>query len=177
MSVSLSVRNESRLKRLCRRDALERLAERVCGGEHVEGDHELSVLLCDDAFMQKLNREYRDEDRPTDVLSFPQGTVNGGPPGVLGDIVISLETVVRRCGDERDSVARRSMRGELRLLFCHGLLHLLGYNHSTEHDRGRMAARQARYLEVGIEEAWIRPGRVRDRGGSGRRGGPRHFGR
>lgn len=83
------------------------------------GDRELSVLLTDDEGIRELNRDYREKDRPTDVLSFPQDD-----PVLLGDIVISIETMVRQA-DEL-SVPEGF---ELARLLVHGLLHLLGYDH------------------------------------------------
>jgi probable rRNA maturation factor len=99
--------------------------------------------------MQDINRQWRGKDAPTDVLSFEQDDLPGSPEHVLGDIVISLETVARRHPDDPDA-----MRGEVRLLFCHGLLHLLGYDHETARDRARMKDRQARYLGLPLEAAW-----------------------
>lgn len=151
MTVTLGVRNASRVKSCYRSDVLRRLAERVCAGEGLAGDVEISVLFCDDRQMRDLNRQYRNIDRPTDVLSFVQNErrTNRGPV-ILGDVVISLETVAGRC---RDNMA--ATRQEVRLLFCHGLLHLLGYDHDTAAERKRMAAKQAEYLDVQTEQAWI----------------------
>ncbi len=149
MGVVLGVRNESVRKRRVRCDRLERLAARICEGESVKGDVELSVLLCDDPAIAELNRKYGDDSGPTDVLSFEQPAQPGGAGRVLGDIVISLETAERHCGGDR---AR--FRDEIELLFCHGLLHLLGYDHSTARDRTRMQQRQAMYLGVSEETAW-----------------------
>lgn len=149
MAVMLDVRNESRRKRLCRRDALERLAKRVCAGEGLRGKNELSLLFCDDSLIKKLNRTYRKKDRPTDVLAFEQDPVSAPPPRVLGDIVISLETVERNCRADR-----KRMRSEVDLLLCHGLLHLLGYDHATANERTAMTDKQARYLERSKQAAW-----------------------
>lgn len=147
--VQLHLQNQSTRKRLYRRPALQQLAERVCTGESLENDVEISVLFCDDTLIQDLNRTYRRKNAPTDVLSFPQE--DPGLPGaqVLGDIVISLETVERQC--DSDHLA---MVEEVRLLFCHGLLHLLGYDHATRETREHMAARQAEYLGVSKKAAW-----------------------
>jgi len=173
MSVRVAVRNESRHKRLVRRDALERLAERICAAEDVAGVCELSVLLCDDAFIRTLNAEYRRTDRPTDVLAFGQESPVHGGMRVLGDIVISLETVARRCAGDR-----AAMRDEVRLLFCHGVLHLLGYDHGTKPDRERMAAKQAAVLGIDPESAWEpRPGVAPGPRQAVRRGGTVRFGR
>lgn len=159
MNVMLCVRNESKTKRLCRADSLERLAHRVCSGEGVEDDIEVSLLFCDDSFIQELNAKYRKKNKPTDVLSFCQPRLEAAHPTVLGDVVISLETVHRRC--ERIARMREAMREEVRLLFCHGLLHLLGYAHAAERDRKRMAEKQALYLGLEPRDAWPSAGAIR----------------
>lgn len=149
MVVTLDVRNESTTKRLYRHSTLENLANCICDGEQVEGDVEVSLLFCDDDYMSGLNRDYRGKCGPTDVLSFEQQgpVIPGGR--VLGDIVISLETAARNCGNDRTL-----MRNEIDLLLCHGLLHLLGYDHATKPDREIMTRKQATYLGVPEDTAW-----------------------
>jgi probable rRNA maturation factor len=150
MTVHLSIRNESARKRLYSAPALRRLAEKICSGEGVTGEAEISLLFCDDDFIQTLNQQYRKKNEATDVLSF-QADVEGLPPeghAVLGDIVISLETVEQRNG------TRDAMRNEIYLLFCHGALHLLGYTHGKPAERRVMAAKQAEYLGLAPEAAW-----------------------
>jgi len=152
--VHLIVRNDSRLKGLYRTDDLKRVTQRVCDGERYAQDAELSLLLCDDAEMAGLNLTYRKKKGPTDVLSFgykaPRKKMSEAPFNVLGDIAISLETVQSRCQGER-----AAMRQEVRLLFCHGLLHLLGFLHDTESQRARMQTKQAEYLGIDEDAAWI----------------------
>ena len=153
MKVRLAIRNESARKRLYRSDELSALAERICTGEMGPGGRmvmEVSLLLCDDGFMGELNERYRGVKGPTDVLSFEQEGPETGMTRLLGDIIVSLETVERRCGGDR-----RAMRAEVRLLFCHGMLHLLGYDHEKAPEREEMAARQALYLGVEPEAAWL----------------------
>ncbi len=151
MKIHLTLRNESPCKGvgIYRRDALMHLAERVCQGEGHGGDAELSLLFCSDRFIQELNKTYRKQNKATDVLSFsqPKGIFHGVP--VLGDIVISLETVERRCEG-----SRRAMRNEVNLLFCHGLLHLLGLDHDTPAARKIMNDKQALYLFLDPSAAW-----------------------
>ncbi|HEO72234.1 MAG TPA: rRNA maturation RNase YbeY [Candidatus Hydrogenedentes bacterium] len=156
MNVQLAVRNESRCKGFYRTDALRRLAQRVCKGEGVEHDVELSVLFCDDKCIREINKQYRHKDVPTDVLAFGQEAVPGHEhPAVLGDIVISLETVERHCAESDGGTPdRAALRAEVRLLFCHGLLHLLGAEHGTRPARAAMAAQQAQYLGITKEAAW-----------------------
>ena len=168
MTVTLGVRNTSRIKGCCRTDSLRRLAGRICEGEGILNDVEISILLCDDAEIQELNRGFRRQNRPTDVLSFGQDQVAPGPtsrvqPAVLGDIVISLETVQERCKSDA-----ATMRQEVCVLFCHGLLHLLGYDHATAEQRRHMAAKQAQYLQLPPEDAWLNDSQPRPRA-SGRK--------
>ena len=85
---------------------------------------ELSVMLCDDARIRELNKEWRKKDSPTDVLSFPQDQPAGSPLLLLGDLVISVETAARQA-EERS----HSLIDELRILLVHGLLHVLDYDH------------------------------------------------
>jgi probable rRNA maturation factor len=156
VEISLGVQNESTRKRLYRRDVLRRLASRIGEGEGLTAPIEISVLFCDDPRMAELNGCYRNKKQPTDVLSFEQEPIAGvetssadGAPVVLGDIVISLETVEHNCGGDR-----ALMRDEVSLLFCHGLLHLLGYDHAAKRERDEMIEKQALYLGVSQKAAW-----------------------
>ncbi len=90
---------------------------------------ELSVLLTDNARIQELNRDYRGLDKPTDVLSFSQD----GEDGLLGDIVISVETAK----SQADS-ATWPLESELALLGVHGFLHLVGHDDETENGAHQM---------------------------------------
>ncbi|CAH9100305.1 unnamed protein product [Cuscuta europaea] len=88
---------------------------------------ELSVLLCNDEFIQTLNKEWRNENKPTDVLSMSQHIPELKLPILmLGDIVVSVETAARQA-EERG----HTLIDEIRILLVHGLLHLLGFDHET----------------------------------------------
>lgn len=101
-------------------------------------DAELSILLCDDETIHELNRVYRNKDRPTDVLAFAMREGEGAVlhPGLLGDVVISVDTA-RRQARERG----RTIVAEVTFLLAHGLLHLLGFDHQTREEERRMSAR------------------------------------
>lgn len=176
MGPLVALRTTSNRKRLIRRDTLERLAGRICAGEEVVGEVEISVLFCDDAAITELNRRYRRKNEATDVLSFEQeGPAQSGGPRPLGDIVISLETAERNCGGDRVL-----MRREIELLFCHGLLHLLGYDHGTLAERKAMQRKQAEYLYTSDAEAWLfgpKAPRVAGTHRTGPAGGSRRIGR
>ena len=118
--------------------------------EGVPGDPEVSILLCDDAFIQSLNAEYRGKDSPTDVLSFAQDD-----PHLLGDIVISLPTTARQA-----SAAGWSLENEVVLLGIHGLLHLLGYDDETEAGAWEMQVKTEAVLReaaISVPEAGTHP--------------------
>ncbi|MGH9324376.1 MAG: rRNA maturation RNase YbeY, partial [Vicinamibacteria bacterium] len=99
------------------------------------GEHRSATLaLVTDSRIQRLNRDFRGFDKPTDVLSFPSGDAEGeltpGAPGgedYLGDIVISVETAERQARRLHSTLVR-----ELEILTLHGFLHLLGYDHQTD---------------------------------------------
>ncbi len=108
---------------------------------------ELSLRLTDDADIRALNRQYRHQDRPTDVLSFAAletampMPVLSTEPLYLGDVVISVPTAARQAPAQG-----RSLMAELVWLFSHGLLHLLGWDHPTEEHLVQMLARQEALL-------------------------------
>lgn len=92
-----------------------------------------TLVLVSDRAMRRLNRDFRNQDKPTDVLSFPTGLEDLphlDKPG-LGDMIISVETARRQAFARHHSLER-----ELCVLAIHGLLHLLGYDHEV--DRGEM---------------------------------------
>lgn len=104
----------------------------------------VSIVLISDRHMAALNRRYRGRPCPTDVLSFRAGRQPGGN-GYRGDVVISAETARRQARRYRHSLAE-----ELELLLLHGVLHLLGYDHETDH--GRMNRREhALRRRLGLE--------------------------
>ena len=99
-------------------------------------DVEASIVLADDAFVQSLNQDYRDRDRPTNVLSFPalepdQGILARGEtltraPVMLGDVVVAYETAAAEATEEG-----KTLGDHLSHLVVHGMLHLLGHDHQT----------------------------------------------
>jgi len=107
------------------------------------GAAELSLVLCDDAFIQALNRDYRGNDAPTDVLSFAMREGEDADPDdpVLGDIVISAETAARQAAERGHSPAR-----EVQVLLVHGFLHLLGYDHGDDAEEAEMEEAAGRLL-------------------------------
>jgi probable rRNA maturation factor len=109
---------------------LEQIAETL-------SDQEIELILTDNGEIAEINREFRGIDKATDVLSFPSDPFPGAP---LGSIVISVDKVV--------SVAEElnhSEDDEIALLFIHGMLHLLGYDHEV--DNGEMRLKEIELIE------------------------------
>jgi probable rRNA maturation factor len=106
----------------------------VAGAEaDVADDEELSVLLCDDARIRELNRDFRGLDKATNVLSFPAAATPGVK--VLGDVAIAYETVAREASDEGKSFGDHYAH-----MVVHGLLHILGYDHEADDEAEEMEA-------------------------------------
>jgi probable rRNA maturation factor len=107
------------------------------------GHCELSIVLCDDAFIRPLNRQWRGIDAPTDVLSFAQNEGEDVRPDdpVLGDLVISVETAARQA-----EALGHPLALELRVLFVHGLLHLCGYDHEESDEEALLMQEKEREL-------------------------------
>ena len=102
---------------------------------------ELSILLVSDAEMRKLNRSYRGKDRPTDVLSFSQREGVAPMDGLLGDVVISVDTARRQAAERGERIGIEADR-----LLVHGVLHLLGYDHERSSAEARRMQRRERAL-------------------------------
>ncbi|WP_296742947.1 rRNA maturation RNase YbeY [Mesorhizobium sp.] len=109
----------------------------------ISGTSELSIVFSDDAHIRILNAEWRDKDKPTNVLSFPAfPSPKGGPlPPMLGDIVLASETVAREAALEE-----KPLGNHISHLVIHGLLHLLGYDHETDAEAEEMEATERKAL-------------------------------
>jgi probable rRNA maturation factor len=128
--------------RYVRARALAALARKTLAAEGVAGPLVLGVVVTDDASVRALNRRYRRQDRPTDVLSFALEPEDGfvlpeGARRELGEIVISYPTASRQARD-----AGHGVHDELSHLLVHGLLHLLGYDHKRPRETKAMRARE-----------------------------------
>jgi probable rRNA maturation factor len=118
---------------------LRKIAGTVLKNLGMPSGAELSLSFTNDLRMRELNREWREIDRSTDVLSFPQG---GGPDfTLLGDIVISIDTA------KRHSIKYgNTLHDEIKKLIVHGTLHLLGYDHKKKRDKEVMREKESRLM-------------------------------
>lgn len=96
-------------------------------------NRDIELIIVNNSYIQEINREFRDKECPTDVLSFPIEGIGDIFP--LGSIIISIDFV-----HEKAKEYGHSSDDELALLFIHGLLHLLGYDH--EIDEGEMRKKE-----------------------------------
>ncbi|MFO7635895.1 MAG: rRNA maturation RNase YbeY [Clostridia bacterium] len=135
-----------------------RIAKKVmvhCVAEHSGVPLEADITFAEDSHIRRLNREYREIDRETDVLSFPM--LEAGEQGLeitrkdadagtgrvfLGDIVISFDKALSQAEEYEHSVER-----ETAFLACHGMLHLLGYDHRDTAEEERMNRKQEEILD------------------------------
>lgn len=129
---------------------VEKLLQHAASVLGIEEGSEVSVMFVTNAAIQEINRDYRDKDQPTDVISFALEEVGDGEtiiigegiPRVLGDIIISTERTQEQAGEYGHSFER-----ELGFLAVHGFLHLLGYDHMTEEDEKVMFGKQDEILQ------------------------------
>ena len=125
---------------------------------------EMSLVLADDALVQTLNRDYRDKDKPTNVLSFAllddlddtdESTDDvlardEGMPILIGDVILAFETVQREALEQG-----KSFGDHLTHLVIHGVLHLLGYDHQSDPDADRMERLETSILaRMGIADPY-----------------------
>lgn len=113
---------------------LQRIAEKTASLEGYD-QGEISFALVDNQQIQRLNREYRQIDSPTDVLSFPMDDQ------VWGDVIISIEQAIKQAEEYGYSLKR-----ELGYLAVHGILHLLGYDHKGPGEKEEMRRKEERVL-------------------------------
>ena len=151
-------------------DAVEDLTDRARSAvrtalEQASGDGppgggralEISLVFTDDAEQRALNRDYRHQDRTTNVLSFPNmddaaDEVAAGQPQLLGDVVLARETVAREAVAQGKSLADHTTH-----LVVHGLLHLLGHDHQQPAEAAEMESLEIRILAaLGIADPYAK---------------------
>lgn len=160
MSLQLEWSNEQTQYEISE-ELIEQLNKLLIAAGAVEGvaDGEVALTFVDDEEIHRLNKEFRNIDRPTDVLSFAMRESVGEEPEItyevetedevgpefdemLGDIIISVPRAIAQSEDYGHSVER-----ELGFLFVHGFLHLLGYDHQTPEDEAVMMGKQEAVLQ------------------------------
>lgn len=131
-------------------EEIEKLLNFAAQKESVEENSEVSVTFVSNERIHEINREYRDKDAPTDVISFAMEEIGEGEieligvelPRVLGDIIISIPRAEEQAKEYGHSFIR-----ELGFLSIHGFLHLLGYDHMEKEEEEKMFSRQKEILD------------------------------
>jgi len=129
------------------KEAIKNVVYKVIEVESIKVPFEVCIVLTGNIGIRKLNRQFRNMDKPTDVLSFPmyeeaeiKGIINNNESEyitVLGDIVISLEKAIEQAQEYGHSFERESA-----YLVVHGFLHLLGYDHISKKDKEIMRKKE-----------------------------------
>ncbi len=136
-------------------ELVEKLLQHAATVENIEDGSEGSITFVTNEKIHEINREYRDKDQPTDVISFALEELGEGEveivgediPCVLGDIIISTDRTKEQAEEYGHSFER-----ELGFLAVHGFLHLLGYDHMTKEDETIMFKKQDEILSTfGLE--------------------------
>jgi probable rRNA maturation factor len=134
-------------------DAMRGWVERAVRATHPGRDAEVSVRIVDEAEMRALNRKYRDQDKPTNVLAFPAGDAGFALPGeilLLGDVVVCAVVVAREADEQGKSLEHHWAH-----MLVHGTLHLLGHDHVGDEQAEAMEALERRILdEFGIADPY-----------------------
>ncbi|MCY7778373.1 rRNA maturation RNase YbeY [Bacillus haynesii] len=149
MSLILDITDETGRVPEDRLAEVEKLLQFAAAEEGVADGAEVSVTIVNNEEIQKINKEYRGKDYPTDVISFAleedgEGEIEiigADMPPVLGDIIISVDKAQEQAEEYGHSLMR-----ELGFLTVHGFLHLLGYDHMTEEEEKEMFTKQKEIL-------------------------------
>lgn len=116
---------------------LSKVIETTLQIEGITLDYEVSVSFVTNEEIKDLNRQYRNINKETDVLSFPFDDEFETGINILGDIVLSVEKAIEQAKDLGHSVER-----ELAYLTAHSTLHLVGYDHMTDEDKATMREKE-----------------------------------
>ncbi len=122
--------------------AIEKAVDNVLKAEGAEGDFEVSVSFVTNEEIKTLNREYRNVDSETDVLSFPMDDDEFDGIIILGDIVLSTQRIIEQAKDFGHSLER-----EMLYLTVHSMLHLLGYDHMDSEEKDEMRSREKEIMK------------------------------
>jgi probable rRNA maturation factor len=128
---------------------------------------EVSVRVVDESEMQQLNRDFRGQDKSTNVLSFPAGEITGLPADAapfLGDIVICAPVIAREAAEQG-----KPLPDHWAHMLVHGTLHLIGYDHQSDEQATVMEALEKQVLDrYGIDDPYFDEKPVDNPNGAGR---------
>jgi probable rRNA maturation factor len=151
MSFTIDIMDDASVLKENQIELIEKLVHFIGEQEKLVEGTEISISFVTNDEIQQLNKEYRDKDMPTDVLSFAMEEMGEGEmeifadgmPTMLGDIIISVEKIQEQADELGHSFDR-----ELGFLVTHGLLHLLGYDHLEPEEEKNMFEKQQILLDT-----------------------------
>ncbi|MDH4269435.1 MAG: rRNA maturation RNase YbeY, partial [Dehalococcoidia bacterium] len=150
MKEQIGIYAEDEFRALVDEGSVKKIVRQVIKAEGVPSPYEVSLVFTDSETVQRLNRDYRGVDEPTDVLAFymlPQKGADSSfalpPDGVtrLGEVIISYPEALAQAKEQGHLLER-----ELALLVTHGILHLLGYDHQEPQEEKKMREREKELL-------------------------------
>ncbi len=139
--MSLKIQNLNKSYRL-NEAFIERIVLKILNFIKKRHVAEIEIVFLDDEAIRALNKKYRGENRPTDVLSFKMDRLEFGQKRFLGEVFISLDRALKN-----SEIFGKSFECELTLYIVHGILHFFGYDDENEKDRLRMSKRQSQVLK------------------------------
>jgi len=122
--------------------AIEKAVSTVLEAENAEGNYEVSVSFVTNEEIRELNKNYRNVDSETDVLSFPMDDDEFNGVIILGDIVLSTQRIIEQANEFGHSLER-----EMIYLTVHSMLHLLGYDHMSNSEKEEMRLREKEIMK------------------------------
>ena len=153
--MEINILIDKEFKKLIKSVRLKDVTRQILQAENVSVKSDVGLLITGDKKIQELNLKYLEEDRQTDVLSFPiMEQLENAPAFInvpdgkkhLGDIIISYPTAARQAEERGHSTER-----EIIILLIHGILHLLGYDHDIPEREQAMRSRESAILKI-VEE-------------------------
>jgi probable rRNA maturation factor len=150
MTLAIDMVDETNTLAVDEMEQIEKILNFASRKQEVEPESEISITFVSNERIQEINRDYRQKDTPTDVISFAMEELGDGEvevigidqPRVLGDIIISIP----RAKEQAEEYGHSFLR-ELGFLAVHGFLHLLGYDHETEEEEKVMFSLQRELLD------------------------------
>ena len=148
MSIHIEIQDETGQVNEAQIALVKKLLHFASTEENVDESAEVSVTFVSNETIKEINREYRQKDYVTDVISFAlndddSDTMIEEIPNLLGDIIISYEKAIEQAEEYQHSLDR-----EVGFLAVHGFLHLLGYDHMNESDEKEMFTKQEEILKA-----------------------------
>lgn len=122
---------------------IKKICKKISKIEQIKGKHYLSIIIVDNNKIHEINKQYRDIDNSTDVISFAMIDGENELPQEMGDIFISYDKIIEQAGNYGHSILR-----EFSFLVSHGVHHLLGYDHMTPEDEKVMFEKQENILKL-----------------------------